>query len=186
MMNFPEGFLPSPQLGAAEVASLPMAGRWVMARLNVAIAGTNEALEKYDFSAATTAIYAFWQYDLCDVFIELMKPLMQSSDPAVVRGVWCVLCSHPYPIPERTSLGVLDKGSRSVDRESALRDVHRIRRFRRQQSQASKFGVRAKAKVSVQVQPSFERAHVLAHSTSRHPEVGAFLRLDHGESLVCF
>ena len=100
MMNFPEGFLPSPQLGAAEVARLPMAGRWVMARLNVAIAGTNEALEKYDFSAATTAIYAFWQYDLCDVFIELMKPLMQSSDPAVVRGVWCVLCSHPYPIPE--------------------------------------------------------------------------------------
>jgi valyl-tRNA synthetase len=50
---------------------------------------------RYDFSAATTAIYAFWQYDLCDVFIELMKPLVQSSDAAVVRGVsdalwWCL------------------------------------------------------------------------------------------------
>jgi valyl-tRNA synthetase len=47
MMNFPEGFLPSPAMGPVEVAALPMAARWIVARLNVAIAATNEALEKY-------------------------------------------------------------------------------------------------------------------------------------------
>ena len=31
------------------------------------------------------AVYAFWQYDLCDVFIELMKPVMaldEAADPS--------------------------------------------------------------------------------------------------------
>ena len=34
---------------------------------------------RYDFSGATTGIYAFWQYELCDVFIELVKPVMSSK-----------------------------------------------------------------------------------------------------------
>lgn len=33
---------------------------------------------RYDFSAATTAVYSFWQYELCDVFIELVKPVLNS------------------------------------------------------------------------------------------------------------
>jgi valyl-tRNA synthetase len=34
-------------------------------------------------------VYAFWQYDLCDVFIELMKPVMaldDASDPGAQRA----------------------------------------------------------------------------------------------------
>jgi len=87
MMNLGDGFLPTPQLGAKEVAALPLAGQWVISRLNSAVVLTLEALEKYDFAQATTSVYAFWQYDLCDVFIELMKPLVQSKDTAVVQGV---------------------------------------------------------------------------------------------------
>jgi valyl-tRNA synthetase len=34
---------------------------------------------RYDFSTATSAVYAFWQYELCDVFIELVKPVMTSA-----------------------------------------------------------------------------------------------------------
>ena len=59
--------------GAAEVAALPMCGQWIVSRLNKAVAATNEAMDKYDFATSTTAVYAYWQYDLCDVFIELMK-----------------------------------------------------------------------------------------------------------------
>ncbi len=46
-------------------------------------------LRRYDFSSATTAIYAFWQYELCDVFIELVKPVMTSADasPAAKRAM---------------------------------------------------------------------------------------------------
>ena len=76
--------MPTKGLGAAEVAALPLAGKWIVARMNKAVAATNEALEKFDFAQATTAVYAFWQYDLCDVFIELMKPLM-SADPITVQ-----------------------------------------------------------------------------------------------------
>lgn len=37
-------------------------------------------MEGYDFSVATQRVYSFWQYDLCDVFIELMKPVMAFDD----------------------------------------------------------------------------------------------------------
>jgi valyl-tRNA synthetase len=37
-------------------------------------------METYDFATATQSVYAFWQYDLCDVFIELMKPVMAQDD----------------------------------------------------------------------------------------------------------
>lgn len=37
---------------------------------------TAQAMDAYDFSTATQQLYAWWQYDLCDVFIELMKPVM--------------------------------------------------------------------------------------------------------------
>jgi valyl-tRNA synthetase len=34
------------------------------------------------------AVYAFWQYDLCDVFIELMKPVValdEAADPTAAQ-----------------------------------------------------------------------------------------------------
>jgi valyl-tRNA synthetase len=36
-------------------------------------------LRRYEFSTATSAIYSFWQYELCDVYIELVKPVMNSA-----------------------------------------------------------------------------------------------------------
>lgn len=41
-----------------------------------------QALECYDFATATQRLYAFWQYELCDVFIELMKPVMALDEAA--------------------------------------------------------------------------------------------------------
>ena len=35
----------------------------------------------YDFNTATTSVYAFWQYELCDVFIELTKPVVSDDSP---------------------------------------------------------------------------------------------------------
>jgi valyl-tRNA synthetase len=42
-------------------------------------------MEVYDFATATQRSYSWWQYELCDVFIELMKPVMardEAADPA--------------------------------------------------------------------------------------------------------
>ncbi|KAL4858605.1 Septin and tuftelin-interacting protein 1 [Chlorella vulgaris] len=65
-----------------DVASFPFASRWILSKLNAAVATTVKGMEAYEFSAATSAVYSFWQYKLCDVFIELMKPMMALDDAA--------------------------------------------------------------------------------------------------------
>lgn len=39
-------------------------------------------MEAYDFATATQKLYSWFQYDLCDVYIELTKPVMALSDDA--------------------------------------------------------------------------------------------------------
>ena len=64
---------------------LPVFCRWILSRLNTTIGQTIAQMEAYDFSHATSSIYAFWQYDLCDVFIELVKPVIWSGDEAAMK-----------------------------------------------------------------------------------------------------
>lgn len=42
---------------------------WILSRLAFAIDQCNVGFETYDFAVATTAIYNFWLYDLCDVYL---------------------------------------------------------------------------------------------------------------------
>lgn len=58
-------------------------------------------MEGYDFASATQRLYALWQYELCDVYIELMKPIMAMDDSTPQQvggggGPWartCVPCT---------------------------------------------------------------------------------------------
>lgn len=52
-------------------------------------------MEAYDFAAATQRLYAFWQYELCDVFIECMKPIMaaEAAAPAEAEATRQTLCA---------------------------------------------------------------------------------------------
>ncbi|GFR43813.1 hypothetical protein Agub_g4939 [Astrephomene gubernaculifera] len=78
MMNLPPGFEPPRQQLVA--ADCPPACRWILSRLNNAIGVIVQAMEAYDFSTATQRVYALWQNELCDVFIEVMKPVMAFDD----------------------------------------------------------------------------------------------------------
>lgn len=60
---------------------LPFSCQWILSVLNKTISKTVKALESYDFSHATTAVYSWWQYQLCDVFIEVIKPYFTGNDP---------------------------------------------------------------------------------------------------------
>lgn len=51
--------------------------KWILHKLDVAAVDTNKALEERNFMAATTAVYGFWLYELCDVFI--VSPLSWCS-----------------------------------------------------------------------------------------------------------
>lgn len=48
------------------------------------------------------AVYDFWQYKLCDVFIELMKPVMRSGD------------AHAQQVTRETLYICLEVGLRSA------------------------------------------------------------------------
>jgi len=53
---------------------------WILSRLANTIQNCNKSFENYDFAAATTACYNFWLYDLCDVYLECLKPIFQSEN----------------------------------------------------------------------------------------------------------
>jgi valyl-tRNA synthetase len=58
--------------------------RWILHKLNFAVGEVNKHLEVRNFMAATIAVYNFWLYELCDVYIEAMKPMTDpSADPKV-------------------------------------------------------------------------------------------------------
>ncbi|KAJ7377422.1 Valine--tRNA ligase [Desmophyllum pertusum] len=47
--------------------------RWILSRLSYAEKTANEGFRNYDFPSATTAIYNFWLYELCDVYLVRSK-----------------------------------------------------------------------------------------------------------------
>jgi len=81
MINLGERYAPPEAALTQASPNLPPASKWALSRLNSAVKAIVDALGLYDFNTATTSVYAFWQYDLCDVFIELMKPVC-SDDSA--------------------------------------------------------------------------------------------------------
>jgi len=54
---------------------------WVLSRLQSAINECCEGFKSYDFSKATSAIYGFWLYDFCDVYLEAVKPVAFADQP---------------------------------------------------------------------------------------------------------
>ena len=55
--------------------------QWLLSVLNKAIFKTILTFESYKFSFVATTVYSWWQYQLCDVFIEEIKPFFGGSDP---------------------------------------------------------------------------------------------------------
>ncbi|XP_026488182.2 valine--tRNA ligase [Vanessa tameamea] len=49
--------------------------RWMLSRLALAVQKVNSGFETYDFPSATTHCYNLWLYDLCDVYLEYLKPV---------------------------------------------------------------------------------------------------------------
>jgi valyl-tRNA synthetase len=56
---------------------------WILSRLSATIDVSNKGFEQYEFSIATNVCYTFWLYELCDVYLEYVKPIFQTgSDTA--------------------------------------------------------------------------------------------------------
>lgn len=64
--------------------SLPFSCQWILSVLNKSIAKTVKSLDSYEFSDAATAVYSWWQFQLCDIFIEVIKPYFNSNDSNLI------------------------------------------------------------------------------------------------------
>ncbi len=61
-----------------------LANRWVMSRLSETIAKANAGIESYRLDEAASALYHFVWDELCDWYLEISKPLFESTDAAVL------------------------------------------------------------------------------------------------------
>ncbi|XP_067865092.1 valine--tRNA ligase, mitochondrial [Heterodontus francisci] len=54
--------------------------RWILSRLLRTIAACDSGFQEYDLQAVTAAIHKFWLHDLCDVYLECVKPVLRSGE----------------------------------------------------------------------------------------------------------
>ncbi|KAJ7233104.1 tRNA synthetases class I-domain-containing protein [Mycena rebaudengoi] len=83
MLKLDESFVPEPT--AEPTGNESLVEKWILHKLNVAAAEVNTQFAERNFMMATTAAYNFWLYELCDVYIEVMKPMTDEAAPAVTR-----------------------------------------------------------------------------------------------------
>ncbi|KAL8429705.1 hypothetical protein Efla_001140 [Eimeria flavescens] len=74
--------------------------QWILHRLSMACEqasplssfrsnsqAANKHFEAYEFGDVANAIYSFWQYELCDVYLEAIKPRIQAFSPVEGESV---------------------------------------------------------------------------------------------------
>merc|ERR1712032_960736 len=63
-------------------ANLTYIDRWILNKLNRTVKTFDQSFENYNFAEATIAIYSFWQDNLCDVYVEAIKPILIAGNNA--------------------------------------------------------------------------------------------------------
>ncbi|KAF8888987.1 tRNA synthetases class I-domain-containing protein [Infundibulicybe gibba] len=83
MLKLDETFVP--EASAKPTGKESLVEQWILHKLNIASAEINTHLAERNFMSATTAAYNFWLYELCDVYIEAMKPMTDEAAPLETR-----------------------------------------------------------------------------------------------------
>jgi len=82
LMNL-EGFDPSESAPKGETPSL--FDRWILSRLSKVAREVKTQLDAYRFDEAASAVYHFWWGELCDWYLELVKPSLYKSENPEAR-----------------------------------------------------------------------------------------------------
>ena len=74
--------------------------RWILSRLERAVSAVGERIDAYDFAHAALALYRFIFSDLCDWYLEIVKPRLYDGDPDAAANLLHVLArtlglAHP-------------------------------------------------------------------------------------------
>jgi valyl-tRNA synthetase len=82
-------------LNTAAVESAPtplhVEDRWILSRLERTIAAVTEKLESYDFAHAVQEAYSFFWRDLCDWYLEIVKPRLYDGEAEVSATLLWIL-----------------------------------------------------------------------------------------------
>jgi valyl-tRNA synthetase len=62
-----------------------IADRWIKARLNRTVGEVIRGLDEYRFNDAAAAVYQFVWHELCDWYLELVKPVLYGKEDTVAR-----------------------------------------------------------------------------------------------------
>ncbi|KAH9618500.1 hypothetical protein KSS87_013101 [Heliosperma pusillum] len=65
---------------------MPFSCQWILSVLNKAVGKIVLSLESYEFADAASACYFWWQFQLCDVFIEVIKPYFSGNDESLASA----------------------------------------------------------------------------------------------------
>ena len=63
-----------------ENKDLSIADRWILSRLSSVASETNKALADYRFNDAASFVYQFTWHEICDWYLEMIKPALYGSD----------------------------------------------------------------------------------------------------------
>ena len=146
-------------LNVAEAAPAPrptcVEDRWILSRLERTVASVTEKLEAYDFAHAVGEAYSFFWRDLCDWYLEIVKPRLYDGEeevaatllyalervlallhplmPFVTEEIWSYhparqghLAMHPFPVADES---LVDQAAED-DVESGIRLTQRLRAWR--------------------------------------------------------
>jgi len=78
LMNLGADYIPLPS-AADTTGHEGTMEKWILSRLHSAIKDADQGWETLEFASCTTAIYNFWLYELCDVYLEAIKPAMRNK-----------------------------------------------------------------------------------------------------------
>jgi valyl-tRNA synthetase len=90
----------TPPAGVSALEPRTVEDRWILSRLERAKIVVSERIEAYDFSHAALALYDFTYGELCDWYLELVKPRLRENDPQLAPFLVHVLAetvalAHP-------------------------------------------------------------------------------------------
>ena len=82
-------------LNAGEAGPAPsdalLEDRWILSRLERTIGTVGELLDSYDFAHAALELYRFFWSELCDWYLEIVKPRLYEDDSAAAANLLHVL-----------------------------------------------------------------------------------------------
>ena len=110
---------------ARRSATLSLADRWILSRFEATAADANRHLEAFRFDEAAGAIYAYVWHELCDGYLEMVKPALAGAD---TRDRAETAAARAAPLPR--GLGRAAASVHAVSDRGDLGEAHRHARAR--------------------------------------------------------